>query len=78
MIVFMPLVVFLPKLIWCGMQRDAQAVIEAFGKNEQVMRVCWMVSIAIAYYRVHFGEILGVHEKQGFNDGLYPIYEGAG
>jgi hypothetical protein len=30
------------------MQADAQAVIEAFGKNEQVMRVCWMVSIAIA------------------------------
>jgi hypothetical protein len=23
-------------------------VVEAFGKNEHVMRVCWMVSIAIA------------------------------
>ena len=48
MIVFMPLFVFLPKLIQRGMQVDAQAVVEAFGKNEHVMRVCWMVSIAIA------------------------------
>jgi len=30
------------------MQADAHAVIEAFGKNEYVMLVCWMVSIAIA------------------------------
>ena len=24
------------------MQADAQAVVDAFGKNEQVMRVCWI------------------------------------
>ncbi|MFA5213368.1 MAG: hypothetical protein WC406_08545 [Methanoregula sp.] len=52
MIVFMPLFVFLPKLIQRGMQADGQAVIEAFGKNEVVMRVCWMVSIAIAGFVV--------------------------
>jgi hypothetical protein len=37
---------FLPKLI-AGMQADAQAVVEAFGKNEQVMRVIWALSMAI-------------------------------
>ena len=41
MIVFMPLFVFLPKLIQRGIQADAQAVVDAFGKNEHVMRVCW-------------------------------------
>jgi len=48
MIIFMPLFVFLPKLIQRGMQADAQAVVDAFGKNEHVMRVIWMLSIAIA------------------------------
>ena len=41
MIVFMPLFVFLPKLIQRWMQADAQAVVDVFGKNEHVMRVCW-------------------------------------
>ena len=48
MIVFMPLFVFLPKPIQQGMQADAQAVVEAFGKNEQVMKVIWALFIAIA------------------------------
>ena len=48
MIVFMPLFVFLPKLIQRGMQADAQAVVDAFGKNEQVMKVVWALFIAIA------------------------------
>ena len=47
MIVFMPLFVFLPKLIQRGMQADAHAVIEAFGKNEQVMKVIWALVIAM-------------------------------
>ena len=29
------------------MQADAQAVIDAFGKNEQVMKVIWTLVIAI-------------------------------
>ena len=47
MIVFMPLFVFLPKLIQRGMQADAQAVVEVFGKNEHVMRVIWALAITI-------------------------------
>ena len=47
MIVFMPLFVFLPKLIQRGMQADAEAVVEAVGKNEQVMKVIWTLVIAI-------------------------------
>jgi len=48
MIVFMPLFVFLPKLIQRGMQADAQGVVDAFGKNEHVMRVIWVLVVAIA------------------------------
>jgi len=48
MVVFIPLFVFLPKLIQRGMQADAQAVVEAFGKNEHVMRVIWALAIAVA------------------------------
>ena len=29
------------------MQADAQAVVEAFGKNEQVMKVIWALVIAM-------------------------------
>jgi len=47
MIVFMPLFVFLPKLIQRGILVDAQAVVDAFGKNEQVMKVIWMLVVAI-------------------------------
>jgi len=47
MIVFMLLFVFLPKLIQQGMQADAQAVVDAFGMNEHVMRVCWALSMAL-------------------------------
>ena len=47
MIVFMPLFMFLPKLIQRGMQADAQAVVDAFGKNEQVMKVIWTLVIAM-------------------------------
>ena len=47
MIVFMSLFVFLPKLIQRGMQADAQAMVEAFGKNEQVMKVIWTLVVAM-------------------------------
>jgi len=47
MIVFMPLFVFLPKPIQRGMQADAQAVVDAFGKNEHVMRVIWALVLII-------------------------------
>ena len=34
-------------MIQQGMQADAQAVVDAFGKNEQVMKVIWTLIIAI-------------------------------
>jgi len=42
------LVVFLPKLIQRAMKTDADAVIEAFGKNEQVKKVFWTLFVAMA------------------------------
>jgi len=38
-VLFLPLFVFLPKLIQHGMKADTDAVIDAFGKNEQVKKV---------------------------------------
>ncbi len=40
-ILFLPLFVFLPKLIQRAMKADANAAIDAFGKNEQVKKVFW-------------------------------------
>ncbi len=48
MTVFMPLFVFLPKLIQRGMRADAQAVIEMFRKNEQLKKVFWTMFVAMA------------------------------
>jgi hypothetical protein len=45
---FLPLFVFLPKVIQRGMKADAPAMIDAFGKNEQVKKVFWTVFIAMA------------------------------
>ncbi|MFA5347909.1 MAG: hypothetical protein WC294_07210 [Methanoregula sp.] len=47
-VLFLPLFVFLPKVIQRGMKADAQAMIDAFGKNEQVKKVFWTVFIAMA------------------------------
>jgi hypothetical protein len=47
-VLFLPLFVFLPKLIQRAMKADADAAIEAFGKNEQVMRVFWTLFVAMA------------------------------
>jgi hypothetical protein len=40
--------VFLPKLIQRAMKTDADAIIEAFGKNEQVKKVFWTLFVAMA------------------------------
>ena len=48
MVLFLPLFVFLPKLIRRGMQADATAAIETFGKNEQVRKVFWVLVVAVA------------------------------
>jgi hypothetical protein len=47
-VLFLPLFVFLPKVMHQAMKTDADAAIEAFGKNEQVKRVFWTLFIAMA------------------------------
>jgi hypothetical protein len=39
---------FLPKIIRYAMKADTDAVLEAFGKNEQVKKVFWSVFIVLA------------------------------
>ncbi len=47
-VLFLPCFVFLPKVMHQAMRADADAAIEAFGKNEQVKRVFWTLFIAMA------------------------------
>ena len=47
-VLFLPLFVFMPKLIQWGMKADTDAVIEAFGKNEQVKKAFWTLFVAMA------------------------------
>jgi hypothetical protein len=47
-VLFLPLFVFLPKLIQRAMKADTDAAIEAFGKNEQVKKVFWAVFAVLA------------------------------
>jgi hypothetical protein len=47
-VLFLPLFVFLPKLLRRGMNADADAVIEAFGRNEHIRKVFWSLFIAMA------------------------------
>jgi hypothetical protein len=47
-VLFLPLFVFLPKLIQRAMKADVDMVIEAFGKNEQVKKVFWTLFVAMA------------------------------
>jgi hypothetical protein len=47
-VIFLPLFVFLPRLIQYAMKADTDAVLDAFGKNEQVKKVFWTFFIATA------------------------------
>jgi hypothetical protein len=47
-VLFLPLFVFMPKLIQSGMKADTEAVINAFGKNEQVKKVFWTLFATMA------------------------------
>jgi len=47
-VLFLPLFVFLPKLIQQGMEADTDAVVDAFGKNEQVKNVFWTLFVTMA------------------------------
>ncbi|GAB6286933.1 MAG: hypothetical protein STSR0009_31360 [Methanoregula sp.] len=47
-ILFLPMFVFLPKVIQRAMKADTDAAIDAFGKNEQVKKVFWTLFVAMA------------------------------
>jgi len=47
-VLFLPLFVFLPRIIRYAMSVDTDAVLEAFGKNEQVKKVFWSVFVILA------------------------------
>ena len=47
-VLFLPLFVFMPKLIQSGMKADTEAAINAFGKNEQVKKVFWTLFVTMA------------------------------
>ena len=47
-VLFLPLFVFLPKLIQRAMKTDTDAAIEAFGKNEHIRKVFWTLFTAMA------------------------------
>jgi hypothetical protein len=47
-VLFLPLFVFMPKLIQRGMKADTEAAINSFGKNEQVKKVFWTLFVAMA------------------------------
>ena len=47
-VLFLPLFVFLPKLIQRAMKADTDAVIDMFGKNEQVKKVFWTLFVVMA------------------------------
>jgi hypothetical protein len=47
-ILFLPLFVFLPRLIRYAMKVDTDAVLDAFGKNEQTRKVFWALFITTA------------------------------
>jgi hypothetical protein len=45
-VLFLPLFVFLPRLIRYAMKVDTDAVLDAFGKNEHVKKIFWTFFIA--------------------------------
>jgi hypothetical protein len=47
-VLFLPLFVFLPRLIRYAMKADTDAVLDAFGKNEQTRKVFWALFTATA------------------------------
>ena len=46
-LLFLPLFVFLPRLIQLGMKADTAAILDTLGKNEQVKKVFWTVFAAL-------------------------------
>jgi hypothetical protein len=47
-VLFLPLFVFIPRLIRYAMKADTDAVLDAFGRNEQTRKVFWALFTATA------------------------------
>lgn len=47
-ILFLPLFVFLPRLVRSAMNADTDAALESFGRNEQVRKISWALFVAVA------------------------------
>ena len=47
-VLFLPLFIFVPRLIRYAMKADTDAVLDAFGKNEQTKKVFWTLFLATA------------------------------
>jgi hypothetical protein len=47
-IIFLPLFVFLPKILRLAMKADTEAVLDLIGKNDQVKKVFWTLFLAVA------------------------------
>jgi len=47
-VLFLPLFVFLPRLLQWAMKADTDAAIDALGKNEQVKKLFWSLFAALA------------------------------
>ena len=47
-VLFLPLFIFLPRLVRYAMEVDTDAILDAFGKNEQVRKVFWTLFVATA------------------------------
>jgi hypothetical protein len=47
-VLFLPLFVFIPKIMQQAMKADTEAAINAFGKNEQIKKVFWTFFISLA------------------------------
>lgn len=48
MLLFLPLFVFLPKMIRIARKTDTEMIIETLGKNEQIKKVFWTLFLAVA------------------------------
>jgi hypothetical protein len=57
---FLPLFIFLPRLIRYAMKVDTDAVLDAFGKNEQIRKVFWAQVVDPATANQIAGMITGI------------------
>jgi hypothetical protein len=72
-ILYLPLFIFLPKLIRQAMKVDTDAILCAFGRNEQVKKVFWTLFISLAgLILAQIADPVLVHNVLGTLAGLAP------